>query len=213
MGRIVGGLVLVAVLVAGIAIGVLGRSWWSEGPRSGQPTDSAARAPGSQPTSVPKSVAAAPATTSVPTRPTLPTATPGERDVVMEVSESQLQSQLSGMLVGQSLGTTPLGEATIQSVTVQLRDRQVMVGGATKAGFLNAPFTAAGTVTPDTNGRPIVSVSEAAVGGVLLPAAARTALAESLQTQVDGLFTDRAMKVRTIDIADGKMRVVGTSRS
>jgi hypothetical protein len=117
------------------------------------------------------------------------------------------------MLVGYSLGATPLGDATIQSVTVQLRDSQVRVGGGAKAGFLNAPFTAAGTVAPDPNGRPVVNVSEAAVGGVVLPAAARTALAESLQLQVDELFLNRSMKVRTIDIADGKMRVVGTAGS
>ena len=79
--------------------------------------------------------------------------------------------------------------------------------------MLNAPFTAAGTVTPDGNGRPLVRVNEATVGGVALPDTARTAMADSLQKQVDGLFANRAMKVRAIEIADGKMRVVGTTGS
>jgi hypothetical protein len=48
---------------------------------------------------------------------------------------------------------------------------------------------------------------------VALPDAARTALADSLQTQVDGLFKNRSMTVRSIEIADGKMRVVGTTGS
>jgi hypothetical protein len=133
--------------------------------------------------------------------------------VTFEVSEGDLETQLSRMLVGQPLGTTPLGEATVQTVTVALRDRQVKVGGNAKAGFLIAPFTAAGTVAPNGEGRPIVRVNEATVGGVVLPDPARAALADSLQTQVDGLFTERSMKVRTIEIADGKMRVVGTSGS
>ena len=131
----------------------------------------------------------------------------------MELSESDLQDQLSTMLVGRSLGTTPLGDAMIQTVTVALRDQQVRVGGAARAGFLNAPFTAAGTVTPDGAGRPQVKVSEATVGGVLLPDGASAALADTLQTQVDVLFAERSMKVRTIEIADGKMRVVGTAGS
>ena len=45
------------------------------------------------------------------------------------------------------------------------------------------------------------------------PAAARTALADSLQLQVDQMLKERAVDVRTIDIADGKMRLVGTPTS
>jgi hypothetical protein len=205
----------VVVLVTGVAIGILGRSWL-DGQQARDQDRREPAAPGVVATSVPTLVSAP--TTTPPARavfrpPIVPASAPSARDLVLEVSEGDLQTQLSSMLVGQSLGTTPLGDATIQSVTVALRDSQVRVGGAARAGFLNAPFTAAGTVAPDGNGRPLVRVDEAAVGGVLLPDAARAALADSLQTQVDGLFADRAMKVRTIDIADGKMRVVGTAGS
>jgi hypothetical protein len=133
--------------------------------------------------------------------------------MVMEVTEDELQSQLTTMLVGKSLGTTPLGDATIQTVSVALRDRQVQVSGAARAGFLNAPFTAAGTVVPDAGGRARVTVDEATVGGVNLPDGTRAALADLLQTEVDGMFADQSMRVRTIEIANGKMRLVGTSGS
>jgi hypothetical protein len=206
----------IVVLVTGVAVGVLGRSWLD-----GQQARERDRREPSAPvvvvaTSAPTLVSAP--TTTPPARgvfrpPIVPASAPNARDLVLEVSEGDLQTQLSSMLVGQSLGTTPLGDATIQSLTVALRDSQVRVGGAARAGFLNAPFTAAGTVAPDGNGRPLVQVDEATVGGMLLPDAARAALADSLQTQVDGLFADRAMKVQTIDIADGKMRVVGTAGS
>jgi hypothetical protein len=192
-------LLIAAVVVTGATIGIAGRSWLD-----GQPaTAPEPAAPVAAPTSAPAVAAVAPAAPPPP----------ASRDLVVEVTESELQAQVNTMLVGRSLGATPLGDATIQSATVALRDRQIQVGGAARAGFLNAPFTAAGTVTPDGNGRPVVQVHEATVGGMLLPDAARTALADSLQTQVDGLFADRAMKVQTIEIADGKMRVVGTAGS
>ena len=133
--------------------------------------------------------------------------------MVVEVSESDLQSQMSAMLVGRSLGSTPLGDTKIQSVSVALRDRQIQVGGNAQTGFLTAPYTAAGTIVPDPSGRPLVRVTEASVGGVQLPDGARAALADSFQSQVDRMFADRAMKLRSVDIADGKMRLIGIAGS
>ena len=186
---------IAVILVIGAAIGVLGRTWLDTQAQDARPPATTA------PAAVP------------PTSPRPPTAAATDRDTVVEITEAELQSRVNTMLVGKSLGSTPLGDATVQSATVALRDRQIKVSGSAKAGVLNAPFTAAGTVTPDSNGRPLVRVNEATVGGVTLPEAARSALADSLQTQVDGLFKDRAMKVRSIEIADGKMRVVGTAGS
>ena len=202
-------LFVVVVLAAGGVIGFLGRTWLD-----GQQHQEQAQS-GAVPAGVPTAVAIQPPAPTLAARApaAAPTAAPLSSDLVLEVSERDLQSQVNRMLVGQSLGRTPLGEATVQSASVALRDRQIRVDGAARAGFVNAPFTATGTVAPDGNGRPLVNVSEATVGGVLLPDAARAALAGSLQSQVDRLFAGREMKVRTIDIADGKMRVVGTAGS
>jgi hypothetical protein len=71
----------------------------------------------------------------------------------------------------------------------------------------------AGSVAPDTRGGLRVNVDEATVGGVGLPEGTRAALADMLQTQVDGMFTEQSMKIRTVEIANGKMRVVGTAGS
>jgi hypothetical protein len=197
------------ILVLGIGLGLGARAvldW--RGSESASATASGAVTVG--PTlSTP--IQAAPATIE-PTR-LASTVTPASRDVVVEVTESQLDSQLNGLLVGKSLGTTPLGEASVQTVNVQLRDSLIRVGGGAKAGFLQAPFLAAGTVVPNNEGRPVVKVSQASVGGVDLPESVRTALAESLQTRVDELLSDHLVRIRTIDIADGKMRLVGTSGS
>src|SRR4051794_16560924 len=200
---------LVLLLVVLAAIGVFmyrtGRAPLDAGRPRGP--EGAATAP---PTSAPTAVVAAPpiAPPTPAPRPTVaPTPTPASRDVVMEVTESELQSQLTSMLVGKSLGTTPLGDAMVQTVSVALRNRQVQVSGAAQAGFLSAPFTLAGTISPDTRGGLRVNVDDATVGGVALPEGTRAALADILQTQVDGMFTDESMKVRTVDIADGKLRV------
>jgi hypothetical protein len=207
---------LVALVVIIVALAVLAGRVLRPSLEDGR--DQQARGAGT-PTTVtagaPTSVATAPTVPpTIPPRPTaVSTATPASRDVVMEVSESELQSRLSSMLVGKPLGTTPLGEATIRTVTVALRDRKVQVGGQAQAGFLNAPFAASGSVQPDSNGKPKVRVDDASVGGVGLPDGTRAALADLLQTEVDGMFTDQSMKVRTIEIADGKMRVVSTSGS
>lgn len=189
------------MIVAVPAIGLLSGC----GLVGGQGQESGAAVP---PTSPPTAIVAAPAAP-----PTVVPPASSSQDVVMEVTESELQSELTSMLVGKSLGSTPLGDATVQSVTVALRDRQIQVSGAARAGFLNAPFAAAGTVVPDSSGRLKVSIPQATVGGVDLPEGARTALADMLQTEVDGMFATRSMKVRTVEIADGKMRVVGTAGS
>jgi hypothetical protein len=208
---------LVLLLVVIVAIGVFMYRTGRPPIDAGRPQGPEAAAP--PPTSAPTAptvVTAAPPTaplTPAP-RPTVaPTPTPASRDVVMEVTESELQSQLTTMLVGKSLGNTPLGDAMVQSVSVALRDRQVHVTGAARAGFLNAPFTMAGTVAPDARGGLRVNVDEATVGGVGLPEGTRAALADMLQTQVDGMFTEQSMKIRTVEIANGKMRVVGTAGS
>lgn len=188
-------LVFVLVVIgSGVALGVGGRAWLD-------------RQQGPDPTAVPV-VVVTPAPASVPAA-----KPPAAGDVVVEVTESELQNQLAAMLVGRSLGTTPLGDATVESVTVALRDRQVQVGGAAQAGVVRAPFSAAGTIVPAGDGRARVTVSEAKVGGVAVPEAARSSLAKSLQSQVDTLFAARSFRVRSVDIADGKLRLVGTVES
>jgi hypothetical protein len=196
-------LILIALVALGLWIWLIGRP--ASESQQARPPDTSGAAP---PRSIPTSVAAAQPTP----RPT-PLSTPGSRDVVTDVTESDMQDQLSRMLVGKSLGTTPLGDATVQTVSVALRAGQIHVAGNAKAGVLTAPFTAAGAVAPDPAGRPKVRIEEATVGGVGLPEGTRASLADLLQTQVDGMFADPSLKVRSIDIADGKMRVVQTPAS
>jgi hypothetical protein len=199
---------LLIIVALGIGVGLWARSAWV-GPPDPATVGAASTA------TLPPPATSAPPPTAVAKAPTvLPTAvpTPANRDVVLEVSEAELDQELSERLVGQPLGRTPLGEAKIQSVAVQLRDRQVTLGGNAAVGIVQTPFVITGTVEP-SGGRPMVDVRQATVGGFLLPSAARDTLAQSLQVQVDHMLSERAVKVRSIDIADGKMRLVGTPNS
>jgi hypothetical protein len=198
--------VALATFVVGllaVGIGLWARAnWVGPGERSGIPTPPTATAIALAP---PTPTAARPAPTPVPT--VIPT--PVNRDVVLDVTESEVDGELSDRLVGQPLGQTPLGPARIQSVGVQLRDHRVRLSGNAAAGFVSTPFVVMGTVEPRL-GRPTVDVHEATVGGFLLPAAARVALADTLQLQIDQIVKERAVDVRSIDISDGRMRLVGT---
>jgi hypothetical protein len=208
---------MIIAVVVGLGVGFFARSFVGDSRVAIAPTLEPAT-----PAPTPARIATAtPSSTASGVRPNAPTpaptapvaAAPASRDVVMEVSEADLDQQFASKLVGQSLGKTPLGDATVQSVAVQLRDKQVKLDGNANVGFLRAPFSVIGTVTPNAAGKPMVSVSQAMVGGVVLPDTARDALAESVQTQVDSMFDGRDVKVQTIDIADGKMRIVGTRTS
>jgi len=208
MHRLFVALAAIAIIV-GIGVALSARSIVGTPPVTPQAVNAA-------PTPAPTVVAAEPPTQPVPTATTVPptavpTAVPTpDTQVVLEISEADLNDQFSRSLVGQPLGKTPLGDATVQSVAIQLRDRRVRLDGNATVGFLQAPFVVIGTVAPNGAGRPIVTVNQATVAGAALPDAARDALAESFQLQVDEMFLQRDVKIRTIDIADGKMRVVGT---
>jgi hypothetical protein len=196
---------IVGVLAVGIGFWARA-NWVGPGERSNIPVPA--------PTATAIALAPATPTTARPAPTMAPTVvpTPVNNDVVLEVSESDLDSELSERLVGQPIGQTPLGQARIQSVRAQLRDHRVRLSGNAAAGFVSTPFVILGTVEPQ-RGRPMVDVQEATVGGFLLPAAARVTLADMLQDQVDNMVKERAVNVRTIDIADGRMRLVGTPSS
>jgi hypothetical protein len=137
----------------------------------------------------------------------------GGRGVVIEVTEADLNAQLAQLLVGQSLGTTPIGDATVHSVTVTLRDGQIGVGGQAAVGPLGAPFSVTGRVAADATGRPRVAVTAAQVGGFGLPEPATTTIAALLQQQLDALFDQQTLRVRSVEIADGRLRIVAVPAS
>jgi len=210
MKRLVLPAAALAILAIGILVGMNGRSVMDSA--QGVVRGSVASAPtatvGGR---VIAAAAAQPISAPTSTPAPKPTATPAPpRDLVIEVTETDLTEQLQLLLVGQPLGATPIGDATIRSVWVTLRDGQMQVGGGASVGPLSAPFVVAGTITPDAAGRPSVTLTSAQVSGFAIPDAIRAGLGELLQQQIDQLFAQGTMRIRTVEIADGRMRITAS---
>src|SRR5258708_146986 len=109
---------------------------------------------------------------------------PANRDQRFEITEANLSQRLSERLVGQSLGTTPLGAATLKRLGVELRDGQIQVTGDAQIAAATVPIwmTARAVVVA---GHAVVTVDELRAASVSLPSSARVSVQASIQAQVD----------------------------
>ena len=150
--------------------------------------------------------AQAPASATLPAANRTPAA-PG--DVTFEIDEATLTRQANASFAGQSLGDTPLGPATVRSITVQLRDGVITAGGSAQVGPVTLPIAVSGSPSVDA-GRVRVNVTSARVGGFPVPSAAWQELQAALQSQVDVLMATQPIRVRSVTVADGKLVVAGS---
>ena len=141
-----------------------------------------------------------------------PRATPdaARGEAVVEITEADLENELNTRLVGQPLGSTPVGEATAESFAASLRSGQVEIGGWARIGPARVPFTVVGRVTPEGNGRPIVRVTDARLSEVPLPEAARGRIEQNLQAELDRQVARHPVRVRSVEIGGGRLRIIGT---
>ena len=130
-------------------------------------------------------------------------------DTVVTMDEAQIADALNANLAGRPLGETPLGPATARDFGVQLRNGQFTVSGNAQVAGASAPVSVVGTVVAQ-NEKPVVSVTQATLGGVALPDATRQRLQASLQSQVDQLVAGRNVRLHSVNIADGKLTLAGT---
>ena len=160
-----------------------------------------------QPALTPAAPAAqAPASTTLPAANRTPL---GAGDVTFEVDEATLTRQANASFAGQSLGDTPLGPATVRSITVQLRNGAITAGGSAQVGPASLPIAITASLAVDA-GRVRVNVTSARVGGFPVPSAAWQELQAALQSQVDVLLGVQPIRVRSVEVGDGKIVVSGT---
>lgn len=133
------------------------------------------------------------------------------QNVVFEVDERTITQEAQATVVGQDVGETPLGRATVQSIDVVLENGEVVANGQAKVGALTMPYSVVGTVNV-MNGRPVVRVTQARAGGFGMPASTVQGIEQTLQSQLDQLLAQERMRVRSVTIQNGKMRVVGTQQ-
>lgn len=187
-------LVLLAALVGGLAIGLIGRSAFGvSADRPGQPNG----------------VSAAGASDTAPQA----QADVARGEVALEIGEEELARELNARLAGQGLGATPIGDAAVERFTASLRNGQVQIGGDARVGAAGAPFTVVGQVAPSGDGRPVVRVTDARVAGAPMPDAVRERIEQTLQAEFDRQFARRPMRVRSVEVGGGRLRAIGAPRA
>ena len=188
-------LVLLVALAAGVAIGLTGRSiLGAGGSRASQPDvgASAARAPDAAPKAQPD---------------------PARGEVAVEIGEEDLARELNARLAGQALGSTPIGDASVERFTASFRSGQVEIGGDARVGLAGVPFTVLGQVTPSADGRPVFRVTDARVSGAPMPEGARGRIEQTLQAEIDRQLARRPLRVRSVEIGGGRLRAIGAPRA
>jgi hypothetical protein len=134
---------------------------------------------------------------------------PATQEVVLQYDQAALTRDAQANLVGQRVASTPLGDATVQSVQVQLGNNQVMASGQAQVGGFSVPYTITGTVSVQ-QGRPRVQVSDARAGGFNLPQDSIAGIEQSLQAQIEQMLAQERLRLQSIAIRPGVMIITGT---
>lgn len=158
--------------------------------------------------------AAAPANAPSSAAPAAPASGPlvqqNGREITVQLDEATLTQQANANLAGRPVGDTPFGEATVRSITIHLRNGQILADGTAQVGPTTAPISVTSTATAES-GRLRVAVSDAKVGGVPLPASMRQEIETALQAQVDQLMAQQRVRVQSVTITDGRLVASGTT--
>jgi hypothetical protein len=155
----------------------------------------------------PREQTAAPAPAAAPQEPAPPPVGPGQ--VSLEFDEATINRLAAGSLGGTAIDAGPLGAATVRDLSVKLRSGQIQATGTAVLGPTPLPIALAGTVVAE-NARPRLSLSDARIGGVQLPQAARLGVEQALQAPVDLLIAGQAIRVSSITIGNGKLTIIGS---
>lgn len=150
---------------------------------------------------------ATPSPTPAAQAPPAPPPASGEERI--ELTQSALTDRLTQRLVGQPMGSTPLGSATLTRVSAQLTNGQMLTTGDAQVGSTSVPVSITGHMDLQS-GRPLVIVQDARAAGVPLPDATRQAVQSAIQEQVDQEIGRSQLHVTSVTIGEGKLVVTGT---
>ena len=135
----------------------------------------------------------------------------GASDETVKITQADLNGQLKPQLLGQSLGTTPLGQATLRDIALQLTNGQMLANGQADVGGRTVPVTMTATSGAE-NGRAMVTVTDLRAAGVPLPGSTRDSLQQAIQSRVDAQVARLNLRVKGVSIVEGALLFVGTRR-
>jgi hypothetical protein len=140
-----------------------------------------------------------------------PNAAQPQGDQTIQITEADLDQRLTQQLVGQQIGSTPLGPATLTRISTHLADDHLQADGDAKVAAATVPvsLTASGAVQ---NGRAVVLVDDLRAAGAPLPASVRDSVQQALQSQLDQAVDRQQLRVSSMTIAGGKLTLTGSHR-
>lgn len=190
--------ILLLLLIGGLYLAGTRYTQWTASLGASTPAVATSRAPAaSDPTLVPDPA---------------PRAQPDLRrgDVAFEMDQAELSRQLNQQLAGRPLGHTPLGDAVLERLQLSLHAGQAEATGSARLGGASVPVGSQLVPSIDPDGRLKVQVNQASVAGVALPDAVRASLASSIEAELGRVINQRSLRLRSLEIGDGKLRVIGT---
>ncbi len=129
-------------------------------------------------------------------------------DTTVEISEEVLNNQIKSSLIGQSLGTTPLGDATITNVKLTIHQGYILIAGTAKNDFLNPSFQTKATLTLVSN-RPKLNLSDLTLNNIPLPQIITDQLTTLIRSKVDDIILSYNFKLKSLSLKSGKIILVG----
>jgi len=135
------------------------------------------------------------------------TAAPGEQ--TLEIGEADLSRQLSDSLVGQPIGSAPMGPATLTRITAHLTDGHLRADGDAGVAQASVPVSMTASSTVE-DGHALLIVDDLRAAGVSLPSSARQSVQQTLQARIDQAVDSQHLRVSQVAIGDGKLTLVGS---
>jgi hypothetical protein len=121
-----------------------------------------------------------------------------------EIGEQALTKQANALVAGRSIGQTPLGNATLHDLTVQLRNNQVTLSGTAQTDNARFPVQIS-AISHVQTGRVLVHVTDAQVGNFPAPEPVRRFIEQYLQTEIDQALAQSGAAVKSVEIGQGKL--------
>jgi hypothetical protein len=129
----------------------------------------------------------------------------------LQIDESTLTQKLNAWATGQAVLQTPVGSARLRDLRVHIGDDGFVIRGVADTGAVAAPVVLDATASASA-GRVLVHIGQDRIRDLAIPEAARRALQDWLQQQLDQwLATDHDV-VQSVDIRSGRLVVIGTRR-
>jgi hypothetical protein len=143
--------------------------------------------------------------------PTVATNHAAAQDWTLQIDESTLTQKLNSWATGQSVLQTAVGNARLRDLSVHIGDDGLLIRGVADTGAVAGPVVLDATASAGA-GRVLVHIREAQIRDLAIPEAARRALQEWLQQQLDQWLATDHNVIQSVDIRSGRLVVSGARR-